>query len=172
MREKRDENGRREFIAGAGALAGIMAGAGLAGLAGAEEPVQAVELNSMQPTPKQIQAFMQLGDRPIVMVNLLKFKPDGGREEYAKYGAAVVPCLANVGAEIIFSGGGIMTLIGGATWDSVALVRYPNKLALIQMAQSPEYQAIHHHREEGLEGQINIAVAEGPLPPKPEVKEG
>ncbi len=49
------------------------------------------------------------------------------------------------------------------------LVRYPNKMALIQMAQSPEYQAIHDHREAGLEGQINLAVAKtGALASAPE----
>ena len=38
------------------------------------------------------------------------------------------------------------------------LVQYPRKKTLFQMAMSPEYQAIHRHREAGLEGQINYAV--------------
>ena len=40
----------------------------------------------------------------------------------------------------------------------VALVQYPRKKTLLQMSMSPEYQAIHHHREAGLQGQINYAV--------------
>ena len=56
-----------------------------------------------------------------------------------------------------------MALIGGATWDAVAIVRYPDKTALLKMAQSAEYQKIHVHREAGLEGQINLACFENPL---------
>ena len=114
----------------------------------------------MGPTPEQIQKFLALPDRPVVMVNLLKFKDGGGAEEYAKYGAAMQKILADIGAEMIFSGQCQTTLIGGAEWDVVALVRYPNARALVEMAQSPVYQEAHVHRAEGLEGQVNIAVFE------------
>jgi uncharacterized protein (DUF1330 family) len=40
------------------------------------------------------------------------------------------------------------------------MVRYPNPRALLQMAQSEEYQAISGNRSSGLEGQMNIAVFE------------
>ena len=33
-------------------------------------------------------------------------------------------------------------------------------MALLQMSQSEEYQAIHHHRAAGLEGQVNYAVVQ------------
>jgi uncharacterized protein (DUF1330 family) len=111
------------------------------------------------PTPSQMQAFLTLpDDQPIVMVNLLKFKPDGGEAEYAKYSAAIQPILAKIGAKILFSGKAEFCLIGQADWDMVALVQYPRKQSLVQMSLSPEYQAIHHFREAGLEGQINYAV--------------
>jgi uncharacterized protein (DUF1330 family) len=97
------------------------------------------------------------------MVNLLKFKPNGGAAEYAKYGEKIQPILKSIGAELIFSGQAKVSLLGHAEWDAVGLVRYPNKMALVRMSQSPEYQAIHHHRAAGLEGQINIAVTQGDL---------
>ena len=149
---------RRDFVKGAGAAAGIAALAGLAtgGMVNAEE----AGLNAMQPTPEQLQFFMTLPSGPVVMVNLLKFKEDGGREAYAKYGAGVSKILKTLGAEIIFSSNCAGALIGGATWDSVALVRYPDKTTLMKMAQSPEYQEIHKFRDEGLEGQINLACFE------------
>ncbi|MBI2826497.1 MAG: DUF1330 domain-containing protein [Planctomycetia bacterium] len=115
----------------------------------------------MLPTPEQLQAFLALPDEgPIVMVNLLKFKPNGGQEEYAKYAAAVQPILEKLGAKLLFAGKAQYCLIGQADWDMVALVRYPRKKTLLQMTVSPEYQAIHHHREAGLQGQINYAVVE------------
>ena len=40
----------------------------------------------------------------------------------------------------------------------IAMVRYPNPMALLQMAQSAEYQALSGNRSSGLEGQMNIAV--------------
>ncbi len=116
----------------------------------------------MGPTPEQIQAFAQLPDRPVVMVNLLKFRDGGdGAADYAQYGVDVGRILQRIGAEIIFSGQCQTTLIGGAEWDMIAMVRYPNSRALLQMAQSAEYQAISGNRSSGLEGQLNIAVFEG-----------
>jgi haloalkane dehalogenase len=115
--------------------------------------------NAMLPTPSQMQAFLELpDDRPIVMVNLLKFKPDNGQAEYAKYAAGVQPILEKLGAKILFSGKTEYCLIGQADWDMVALVQYPRKKTLLQMSVSPEYRAIHHHREAGLQGQINYCV--------------
>jgi uncharacterized protein (DUF1330 family) len=63
-----------------------------------------------------------------------------------------------VGARSIFAGEAKVCLIGRVDWDAIALVEYPDKMALIRMAQLPEYQAIHHHREAGLQGQITYAV--------------
>ena len=116
---------RREFIrkAGATAVAGQPAAA-----------AQTIELNRMGPTPEQVQRFLALPDRPVVMVNLLKFKDGSGAEDYAKYGQAMQKILAGIGAEVIFAGQCQTTLIGGAEWDVVALVRYPNARALIEMA--------------------------------------
>jgi haloalkane dehalogenase len=122
---------------------------------------------ALMPTPAQMQEFVALpDDHPIVMVNLLKFKPNGGQAEYAKYAAAIAPILEKLGAKVLFAGKAEYCLIGKADWDMVALVQYPHKKTLFQMSVSPEYRAIHHHREAALQGQINYAVI--PVPPKAE----
>lgn len=160
MSESSSEKTRREFLGRAGATAGLAAVAATfasGNVVNADE----VGLNAMGPTPDQMQAFMKLPDTPVVMVNLLKYKNgSSGSEEYQEYARKVSKILESIGAEIIFSGTCQTTLIGGASWDAVGLVRYPSKMSLIQMAQSEEYRAIHHHREAGLEGQINLAVFE------------
>lgn len=150
---------RRDFIRKTGAAAGVAA---LATTMGGQSAAAAevVALNRMGPTPEQVQKFLALPDRPVVMVNLLKFKDGAGAQEYGKYGQAMQTILKEVGAEIIFAGQCQMTLIGGAEWDSVALVRYPNARALIRMSQSPAYREAAVHRTEGLEGQVNLAVFE------------
>ena len=122
----------------------------------------AVDINAVSATPEQLEAFTSLPDRPVVMVNLLKFKPDGGEDEYAKYLSGIKPLLQKVGARIVFSGQAAVCVIGKGDWDSVILVEYPTPSALVQMATSEDYQAISHHREAGLAGQVNYAVFENP----------
>lgn len=154
MTRRYSDRTRRDFLAAAGGTAGVVAAAALGGPAEA----QAIEINAMQPTPQQIQAFMALPDEPVVMLNLLKFKPDGGREAYMKYAAAVIPMVEKLGGRLLFQGECKMCLVGNADWDTVALVEYPTPKLLIRMSTSPEYQAIHRHRETGLEGQVNYAL--------------
>jgi uncharacterized protein (DUF1330 family) len=120
--------------------------------------MQVVEINAVRPTPEQMQTFLDLPDGPVLMVNLLKFKPDGGAEEYAKYITGVRPLLQNVGARTLISGKAATCLIGNADWDMIALVEYPSTAAFSQMVNSDEYQAIHNHREAGLLGQVLYAV--------------
>ena len=154
------DNTRRDFMTTASATTGLAA---LAALLGGSKLAHAQELgvNAMGPTPEQAQAFAQLPDRPVVMVNLLKYRDGGaGAADYQQYGRDVGEVLQKIGAEIIFSGQCQGTFIGGAEWDQIAMVRYPNSRALLQMAQSAEYQAISGNRSSGLEGQLNIAVFE------------
>jgi uncharacterized protein (DUF1330 family) len=150
---------RREFVARTGvaaaaALASVASPPGAAAADAAPAPI-----NALLPTPEQMQAFSRLpDDSPVVMVNLLKFKPNGGEAEYAKYAAGLEPILKKLGAKVLFAGKCQFCLIGHADWDVAALVQYPRKKVLVQMAMSPEYRAIHRHREAGLQGQVNYAV--------------
>ena len=82
MSEMNQHKTRRDFIRGTGMAAGTIA-VGTA-IGGSTAYAHEVEINAMGPTPEQMQQFMSLPDGPIVMVNLLKFKPDGGAEEYGK----------------------------------------------------------------------------------------
>lgn len=116
-------------------------------------------INALTPTEEQNRAFAALpDDHPIVMVNLLKFKPDGGAAEYMKYAKGIEPILKKIGARLLFAGRAEFCWIGAADWDHVALVQYPSKKALLEMTKMPDYQAIHAHREAGLQGQVNYCV--------------
>ena len=150
---------RRTFIAGSATVAGAAA-VGASMLFGDNARAHEIEINAMRPTPQQMQQFLALPDGPIVMVNLLKFKPDGGREEYQRYAQKIQPILKKIGARILFSGEAKVCMIGNGDWDQIALVEYPDKMSLPKMAQSAEYQAAHRHREAGLQGQVNYAVVQ------------
>ena len=112
------------------------------------------------------QAFSaRAGDgRPVVMLNLLRFKPEGGQERYAEYGAAVAPSLEKVGGRIVWAGEPASPLLGEQGWDMVALVEYPSRQAFLEMIGSPEYQEIGHLRTEALElGELHpMDPVEGP----------
>jgi len=90
---------------------------------------------------------------PVVMLNLLRYKPDGGRESYAKYADALRETyLAKYGAEVLYAGQGSTALVAedGQAWDAVLLVRYPSRQAFCSMVADPEYQQFTHFRTEAL----------------------
>lgn len=106
------------------------------------------------PEPPNEEGFADLTSRldegPVTMLNLLAFKPDGGRERYLEYGEAVAPLLEKAGGRLVFQGPASPALLGDHSWDRVLLVEYPTRRAFIEMIQSPEYQAIAHLRTEAL----------------------
>lgn len=160
MTDTNNENTRRDFLKTSGTVAGAATAMAALGMSG-EAQAHTIEINAQLPTAEQSQALLDLpGDGPVVMLNLLKFKPYGGQAEYMKYGMGVQPLLTKVGAKSLFVGRAALCVVGNADWDMVALVQYPNKEALGKMTATPEYQAIHHHRLAGLEGQVLYALIE------------
>lgn len=108
-------------------------------------------------------------DAPVTMLNLLRFKPEGGRERYEEYGAAVAPLLERAGARVAFLGESAPALLGKGEWDLVLLVEYPTRQAFLEMIGSAEYQAIGHLRTEALEeGELHPLSAASELLPTAE----
>ena len=104
------------------------------------------------PTKEQFKALMKMDmEEPIVMINLLKFKPDGGAESYQVYKDKFTELMADKGVELIYSGDSQMTVIGHEEWDEVILARYPSLKAFIEMNRDPEYLKIANYRHDGLE---------------------
>jgi uncharacterized protein (DUF1330 family) len=89
-------------------------------------------------------------DAPVVMLNLLAFKPEGGRERYEEYGEAVAPLLDKARGRIVFMGTPGPPLLGEGSWDLVVLVEYPTRQAFLDMIGSAEYEAVGHLRTEAL----------------------
>ncbi len=112
-------------------------------------------MESSQAEPLNKEGFAAFAERsgedaPVVMLNLLAFRPDGGRERYEEYGEAVAPSLEKVGGRIVFMGTPAQALLGEDSWDLVVLVEYPTRQAFLDMIGSAEYQAIGHLRTEAL----------------------
>ena len=131
-------------------------------------------VNRVTPTQEQMQGFQEPGhDKPIYMVNLLKFKekaeyPDGretnltGPQAYAIYGQEVAKLLVKHGGAPMFNAAVSRLMLGEVEelWDTIAIAMYPNRQAMLAMMTSPEYQAIAVHRSAGLAGQLNIETVD------------
>ena len=127
-------------------------------------------VNKIIPNEEQINGFLEDSEiGPISMVNLLKYKKiaeyeDGrdtslsGAEAYGLYAAEVINFIEKYNGEFIFYGKVSRLMLGEVEdlWDAIAIAKYPNRKAMMDMTMDPGYQKIHVHRDAGLEGQLNI----------------
>ena len=121
----------------------------------------------MDGNPSEFAAFaMDADEGPVVMINLLKFREqsaDGqgtGAEAYARYGELAGPFVERHGGSFVFSGQANEHLIGDTDydWDMVLLVSWPKKQNLLDLTEDEDYEKISHHRENGLERSMLIAL--------------
>lgn len=122
-------------------------------------------MNSINPSEAAIRKFSDeaVDSKPIIMVNLLKFREvadygDGrnsgvsGQQAYARYSKAAIPLVWEVGGQVLWFGKVRSTFIApeGESWDEAALVLYPNRAAFLRMVTSPVYQQAMPHRTAAL----------------------
>ena len=121
----------------------------------------------MDGNPSEFAAFaMDADEGPVVMINLLKFREksaDGngtGAEAYARYAELAGPFVERHGGSLVFSGQAAEHLIGDTDydWDMVLLVSWPKKQDLLDLTQDEDYEKIAHHRGNGLERAMLIAL--------------
>lgn len=103
---------------------------------------------------------------PVVMLNLLRFAPDGGAAKYGEYSAHFTSSgiRERYGLELLYAGAGSSVLVAddGQTWDAVALVRYPSRAQFVAMVRDPDYLGFEHLRAEALTE--SVLQATHPLP--------
>ncbi len=124
---------------------------------------------ALYPTAEQIQTLL-FGppDQPVVMVNLLRFKPladapnerVSGEEAYRRYAEKMIAFVESKGGRVIWSGRVDSQVIGdgGDVFHMVALVEYPSRQAFVEIAMDPYVREIGVHRASGLEGQWLLAA--------------
>lgn len=117
-------------------------------------------MEAVNPTPEQLQKVLAdtPKDQPVVMLNLLRFRdradytddaPErSGREAYKLYMQEAAACVRAVGAEVIWSGHSVGSMIAppDESWDQVLLVRYPSIDAFMTMIESSDYRGVVKHR--------------------------
>lgn len=123
----------------------------------------------MDGNPSAFAAFaLDAEEGPVVMINLLKFRErsvDGGgtgAEAYARYAKLAGPFVEKHGGHVVFSGQTNEHLIGDTDydWDMVLLVAWPKRQNLLDLTEDEGYEKIAHHRANGLERSMLIAMDE------------
>jgi uncharacterized protein (DUF1330 family) len=100
---------------------------------------------AVDPTGADLKRFLaEDPGGPVVMLNLLRFRADGGREGYLEYTRRFREQSARFGAEVLYVGDGSSPLVAeaGQAWDAVLLVRYPTRQAFSDMVRDPAYSQI------------------------------
>jgi uncharacterized protein (DUF1330 family) len=119
--------------------------------------------SSLEPTPEQFAALAaRQADQPVVMVNLLQFRSDGGRQRYLRYVQEVAPHLQRVGGTVRYAGVSPSVVIGNGEkpwWDAILVVEYPSPAAFLGMVSNEEYLKVHEHRVAALDRGDLIATS-------------
>jgi uncharacterized protein (DUF1330 family) len=119
--------------------------------------------SSLEPTPEQIAALAaRPADAPVVMINLLRFRPNGGRESYVRYTQEVAPHLQRVGGTVRYAGAAPSVVIGEGEkpwWDVIIVVEYPSPAAFLDMVTNKDYLKVHEHRAAALDRGDLIATS-------------
>lgn len=127
-------------------------------------------MSSIEPNQSQVAALMATAastSDPVVMINLLQFRPGDGAASYQRYAQAVQPHLDAVGASVLYAGDASQVAAGDidkSWWDAIVVVRYPSRTAFLTMATSQDYQEqAHVHRAAALESTHLIATDPWPM---------
>ena len=124
---------------------------------------------ALYPTPEQIQTLLTgPADTPVVMVNLLRFKPQAGAPDEGVSGEAAYRRYADQMRAFVESKGGRFLWVGrvdsqvigdgGEGFHMIGLVEYPSRTAFVAIATDPHVAEIGVHRAAGLESQWLIAA--------------
>lgn len=123
-------------------------------------------------------AIAQLLAKPVdyspCMVNFLGYfvaakyaaprpNPGSGAAAYRRYGLVAMRTVYRTGGHLLFYGAVEEVLRDAAdgptrgAWHDIAVMRYPNPLAILSMEHAPDYRAALHHRDAGLDRTVVIA---------------
>ena len=129
---------------------------------------------TVNPSQEELQKILDEipKDQPVVMLNLLRFRDKAaykddsedcsGRDAYKRYMTEAARSVSEVGAEVIWSGRSVGSLIAppDESWDQVLLVRYPSIDAFMAMIESREYKGVVKHRTAAIQDSRLVANVE------------
>lgn len=120
----------------------------------------------VEPSPEQLDEIASLSRgaaEPVVMLNLNRYRADGGREAYGRYAEVALRVLDRVGGRVLWQAPAVRTVIGDDSdrYDDVIAVWYPSLAAFVELVADSELQAARCHRVAGLERAALICCGSG-----------
>lgn len=169
----------------------VVGGAGtILSVGGDPDPVVAVDpkmANGAGPNPAFGEHVLAVAgteaDGPVYMVNLNDFADTAhypedseffgstGAEANERYLAVAQPTIAALGGEVVF-GGTVRRVVGGGDdigWDQIAIMRYPNRQAILALQADDAFQDALEHKYASLDHTLAIATETIPVPELPPV---
>lgn len=121
-------------------------------------------MNKLSPTVEEIEALRRdAAPGPVVIINLLKFKADGGREAYVRYMRTASAVSDDSGVELIYTGAAGPDVAGGEDWDYVIIARYRCFDAFADAVTHPAYRASTVFRPDALEKTLMMVSRPVPI---------
>jgi uncharacterized protein (DUF1330 family) len=132
-----------------------------------EVPANAcAEVDPSEASLKQL--AQQTDDGPFLMLNLLEFAPNGGRERFARYGEVAAKAIRDRGGDVLYVGepltGAGVPEAAREGWDRIVCVRYPSRASYLDMQQDPAYRAALPDRRNGLARRMLYVTQAGSRP--------
>jgi uncharacterized protein (DUF1330 family) len=91
-------------------------------------------MNSIAPNDEELRNLASnTYEGVIVVLNMLKFKDEGGAEAYDRYVKSVSPIFDAHGARIVYAGKTAELLVGDDIWDAIVLVEYLSRKVFLEM---------------------------------------
>lgn len=123
---------------------------------------------AFMPSAESIAGLMtRAPDYAPAMVNFLAYKGAEGARAYARYGRVAMRTVYRTGGQLLFYGRVVEVVReprAGPTqgrWDDVAAMRYNRPEGILSMEHAPDYRAVLHDRDAGLERTIVVASTPG-----------
>ena len=129
---------------------------------------------AIYPTSEQVQTLLSgPPDQPVVMVNVLRFKPradgkgstESGEASYMRYAEAMRKVVESHGGRFVWMGRVDSVVIGdeNQAFNVIGLVEYPSRQKFVEIAFSDRVREIGGDRSAGLESQWLIATTPVPV---------
>ena len=129
---------------------------------------------AIYPTSEQVQTLLAgPPDQPVVMVNVLRFKPradgkgsaESGEASYMRYAEKMRKVVESHGGRFVWMGRVDSVVIGdeNETFNVIGLVEYPSRQKFVEIMFSDAVREIGGDRSAGLESQWLIATTSVPV---------
>jgi hypothetical protein len=104
----------------------------------------------------------QKDDDPMIMLNLLRFKPRGDASIYSLYGKEAEPQVKKTGSFIFYYGKVIMDLGLGfdESWDGIVMPIYKRRHSFLELQANPLYQLAIPYRVAGTFARLLYVVGD------------